>query len=376
MKTFDLSLYKYLSSDDKDNFNLICDAVVNKKSNVLITNDDEKTLNIIHESLLNYVNKNSENNLAIYDSKKLENFVADTLLGSFDNALSKLNQNKEKQLKQKYYKRVLFVENGHLLDKNEINVLLEANKTNSYGYGVIVIFFNTRKKNNDLLDKINLFGKNVFEWEPDQINYSSANKFNSVKKQTEEDSFNKDEENKNEVIKDVKKTNGVFSRLISLSVALLAILLLLGFLAFLGGYDFKNKYITFTNNGEMYLKKIQELFGRVSIKNFIDSENPNPKINFYSVRIYDIQNNPHFFLQHFASDSENKIKNWYMKNNNKIENCKIIKLKRVNEEEYYFAIISGPYKTYDDASDYKKNNMIAKKSWIRPANRIIKQATF
>ena len=65
MKTFDLSLYKYLSSDDKDNFNLICDAVVNKKSNVLITNDDEKTLNIIHESLLNYVNKNNENNLAI-----------------------------------------------------------------------------------------------------------------------------------------------------------------------------------------------------------------------------------------------------------------------------------------------------------------------
>ena len=69
---------------------------VNKKSNILITNDDDKTLKIIHESLLSHVNKISESNLAIYDSKRLENFVADTLLGSYDNALSKLNQNKEK----------------------------------------------------------------------------------------------------------------------------------------------------------------------------------------------------------------------------------------------------------------------------------------
>ena len=107
MEKLDSSLNKFLSDDDKDNLNLIYDAILNKQSNILVTCNDENTLKIIHKYLSNDVKRNNERNIAIYDSKKLENFVADTLLGSYDNALSKLNQTKEKKLEEKYYRRVL-----------------------------------------------------------------------------------------------------------------------------------------------------------------------------------------------------------------------------------------------------------------------------
>ena len=73
MEKLDSSLKKFLSDDDKDNLSLIYDAIVNKQSNVLITCNDENTLKIIHKHLSNDVKKNNESNIAIYDSKKLEN---------------------------------------------------------------------------------------------------------------------------------------------------------------------------------------------------------------------------------------------------------------------------------------------------------------
>ena len=49
---------------------------------------------------------------------------------------------------------------------------------------------------------------------------------------------------------------------------------------------------------------------------------------------------------------------------------------QVKEGDYYFAIISGPYKSFDEASEYKKNNLMAENSWIRPAKRLIEQVIF
>ena len=376
MEKLDSSLNKFLSDDDKDNLNLIYDAILNKQSNILVTCNDENTLKIIHKHLSSDVKRNKERNIAIYDSKKLENFVADTLLGSYDNALSKLNQTKEKKLEEKYYRRVLFVENGHLLDKNEINVLIESNKSDSYGFGVIVIFFNTKKNNNDLLEKINLFGENVFKWEPDKFNNQISVKkdYSNHIKDDENNVAHKDENNK-ENFKKSKKNYNFFSRLISLFLALLTILLLFALLAFLGGFDFKKHYTEFLLKKEIYFKKLQEIPEAFFKKDLI-SEYPSIEKKFHINSLYDFEKNSNFFLQHFSSNNKKLASIWLLENSNKIKNCKIIKLKSAKEGDYYFAIISGPYKSIDEASEYKKNNLIAEKSWIRPARRLIEQVIF
>ena len=242
-----------LSERDKLNFDDICSAVFAGRANILIVSREIRTLTFLHDRLWALLRDDLEEGVALYGSKIVENFVADSLLGSYDYAFSKVTKDELKPKGKDYRRRVLVVKNCQILDEREIKIIIEANKANALQSGCIIAFFNTAENLSDCEKKINLFGDNVFNWEPDDLNFERADlKVSSAF--NEDIELPKREIRKTEVGRSNSKSVGYLKRFVAISFAFFCLFFMISLLAFLGGYNFKELYDR--SNRIPYIKKL------------------------------------------------------------------------------------------------------------------------
>ncbi|OUV03634.1 MAG: hypothetical protein CBC42_04075 [Betaproteobacteria bacterium TMED82] len=238
-KTY-VEVTQYLSERDKLNFDDICSAMFAGRANILVLSKDTRTLSFLHHSLWTILHDDPEESIALYDSKIFENFVADSLLGSYEYAFSRVTKSDPNTKSKEYRRRVLIVKDCQTLDEREIKILIESNKTNALQAGCIIAFFDLSASQLSPEKKIKLFGDNVFNWEPDDLNFEDSVLDGQLNKVVDSKSKSSKKVEKEYKIKSPGRTFfTLVKRLFSVILALLLIFFMLFTLSFLGGYDFK-----------------------------------------------------------------------------------------------------------------------------------------
>ena len=169
-----------LSNEDINHFQSVIDALTNDSVNILIVSDDKKTTSFIHDLIKQKLIAKDSKNFSFYQHEKLEAFMADSLLGPFENAFSKINEMDNS--KERPIKKILFINDISKLDEREVNLLVSLNSKKLESFNSIVVFFQDSTKTsynkNKLLD---LFDKSI-KWEPDIITKTSDISNNNIEK--------------------------------------------------------------------------------------------------------------------------------------------------------------------------------------------------
>ena len=158
-----------LSVDNIKNFENICNKITFDRTNILISSTDEKTNLYVFNSLRQKLEKKSieEKKISIYMHEKLESFLADSLIGAFDVAFSRLAETCDKE--KIPTKKILLIRDLLQLNEREFDLLINLNKNKEkYANPTIILFNNPMKKNSDN-HRLEKLCHDSIKWEPEKL---------------------------------------------------------------------------------------------------------------------------------------------------------------------------------------------------------------
>jgi hypothetical protein len=78
-----------------------------------------------------------------------------------------------------------------------------------------------------------------------------------------------------------------------------------------------------------------------------------------------------WYVQHLSRDSRQAVEQFF-KSNPKLSKARMLRLKRIGAEGDNWVLLSGPFKSIDDAKAFMKTPGLSKDMWVRPASAIRK----
>ena len=352
-----------LSNEDINHFQSVIDALTNDSVNILIVSDDKKTTSFIHDLIKQKLIAKDSKNFSFYQHEKLEAFMADSLLGPFENAFSKINEMDNS--KERPIKKILFINDISKLDEREVNLLVSLNSKKLESFNSIVVFFQdsikTSYNKNKLLD---LFDKSI-KWEPDTITKTSDISNNNIEK-----NFHKTNNSKS-----YSRSKKIF-----LSLALLGILSSVPFFSTINTSSldkYTNQVLNFFKTFEMpYLdSSINSFFEKellIDTKNNIIKSDDASKIEVLNLSdLSQFHVSTGYIIQYSAHLKKGSALKWISKQSN-ITDFKIIVLEKTSDNSNFYAVVSKPFINYKQAVDYAVNKKLSGKTWVRSLESVKK----
>ncbi|OUT95827.1 MAG: hypothetical protein CBC01_08770 [Betaproteobacteria bacterium TMED41] len=347
-----------LSFEDIKHFESVCRNLVLDCTDVLISSQDQVTNDYIFHFLEKRLKDENEIKLTLYQHNKIDSFLADSLLGPFETAFSKLNE--IKNLQEKPIKRVLLISDFSKLDSREIDLLISLKKHKHKHSNPIMILADFTKTKFDPQKVQELFNDSI-RWDPDPITQS---KLNSDK--TNNETLNKNGKKNNSG--KASKSNFPRAQRFLLGIVLLVFLFFI-LLVFTGQFKIiktpTNQILNYLNTTEIpYLKK---LIDSPPQNNFLTKVKKN-KIE--DIEILDLsglsqfQIASGFLIQYSAHLKKVDALQWLTKHN-ELKNLKIIKLEKSSDATFFYALVSKPFKNQQEAIQFASNVTFSGKWWIR-----------
>ncbi|MAI29677.1 MAG: hypothetical protein CMP38_05675 [Rickettsiales bacterium] len=352
---------KLLSKQDIDNYESIHQSLTTQDSNVLVHSNSQKLLNYIYNCLFDELIKESNKNLLIYQYEKLDSFIADLLLGPFELAFSKLTDNQ--QNKKKPVCRVLLIKDLSILDEREIDLIANLNKYNQERKGTIAIFTSNKAKIASEQSKLKNFYRNSIQWEPNDFVVNEQKKIHPdmlINDRIEQRAFKKSPNRKKP------------SRLPIYILALLILTYIPLFFSIDSLERAKETINQYIDLKDLSLKISFVQLNKTPIYYSYDDEQKltYPKqIISKDLETPSFHNIDDFVIQYYAHEKKIKVINWV--EDKKIKDTEIIKLKKIDNTNF-FAAISVPFESYQEAKNYISKKKISGKHLIRPLKSLKK----
>tara|TARA_B100001093_G_scaffold461802_1_gene476533 strand:- start:154 stop:1281 length:1128 start_codon:yes stop_codon:yes gene_type:complete len=350
-----------LSNEDANHFQSVINALINDSANILIISDDKKTTAYIYNLLKQrLIHKNGKKSF-LYQQEKLESFLADSLLGPFENAFSKITETSN--IDQKPAKKILFITDSGKLDDREVNLLLSLNSKKVENPNSIVVFFHDLIKTSHNKNKLlSLFDESI-QWEPDPISKSHNPSIN----ETEEDFSKSNKKKFNALSKNIL--------LISILIGILISVMSLSKNNFLGIREYSNQVLNYFKTFKVpYLNiPVNSFFKEESLLK-IHSNSPKSEdalnievLNLSELSQLVISNG--YIIQYSAHLKKVSALQW-ISNQHNLSDLKLIKLEKNSDNSNFYAVVSKPFENYKQAVDSASSKKFAGKAWVRSLKSI------
>ena len=353
---------KLLSNEDINHFQSVVNALLNESANISVVSNDKNTITYIYNLIKHELTQKNFKNLSLYHHEKLESFLADSLLGPFENAFSKITEisNSDKNPD----KKILFITDISKLDEREVNLLVSLNSKKLENSNSIVVFFHdTTKTSYDKNKLLKLFDKSI-KWEPDVIGSSH----NTDNKETKED-HSKTNKKSYSLSKKIFLTTTLFGILFSVSLFITTNI---------------SSFREYSNQVLNYFKTLQISYFNISANSFFENNsNKNIKNNpaendiKLNIEILDLSGLSQFHIstgyviQYSAHFEKVSALKWIAKQHN-IVDPKLIKLEKNSDNSKFYAVVSKPFENYKQAVDFASNEKFTGKAWVRSLKSIKK----
>ncbi len=352
-----------LSNEDINHFQSVINSLTNDSANILIISEDKKTTEYLYSLIKKRLIQKSDKNLSFYQHEKLESFLADSLLGPFENAFSKITE--LSNVNEKPAKKILFITDIAKLDEREVNLLISLNSKKLENSNSIVVFFHDSVTTTYDKEKLLDLFDNSIKWEPDPIPKSHNQNNNEIA-----ENFSKT---------NIKKPHSLFKK-IFIFTAFIGVLFSVSLFLKINISDFKE----YTNQVKNYFKNFEIPYFNIPINSFFEKEfimniqSNSDEIKYISnVEILNLSQLTQFhistgyIIQYSAHLKKASALKWIAKQQN-INQLKLIKLEKKSDNSNFYAVVSKPFENFKQASDFASNEKFTGKAWVRSLKSIKK----